>query len=178
MVEKSCKISEITIAYEELGQAYEQAFRELQVYKKKWNKMFCEFTDNNEELSEINFKLADFRTEERKVKKVVRETHEIRTEKTEKLHTVHTATDNQTPVSQNASKNNENVHSDKNVSAFSQGSGMEGSGVRQSGGSKVVTNLLSNSGVVVSSLHSSKNTSSDVSVGLECSSARSKFSSK
>ena len=40
MIEKTCKITEITIAYEELGQVYEQVFKELQVYKKKWNKMF------------------------------------------------------------------------------------------------------------------------------------------
>lgn len=99
VIEKTCKITEITIAYEELGQIYEQVFKELQIYKKKWNKMFCEFSDNNEELTDINFKINDFRTEDRKVKKIVKQTQEIRTEKTERMMT---ATENQTPISLNA----------------------------------------------------------------------------
>lgn len=35
--------------------------------------MFCEFTDTNEELSEANIKLSDFRTDDKKYKKIVRQ---------------------------------------------------------------------------------------------------------
>lgn len=46
--------------------------------------MFEEFHDTNEELTEINFKLNEYKTEEKR-NRIVKEFYEVKTERTEKI---------------------------------------------------------------------------------------------